>query len=85
MGSNDKASPELRPYQFSITLDCNAKGFIQPSVKVLCDSLTLNVGEKGLMTLEACTVLMLNRIVKELKFSKYKVATDIEDIPKDDK
>lgn len=71
----------FRPYRYSITLDTNAKGWIQPSVKVLSDFLI----EKEGLELHELTVMLLTNVVGELKAKGYKVATDIEDIPKNGK
>ena len=68
-----------RPYQYSVSLDTTAKGFIQPSVKVLNDELIeVRTGTE----IETVAVLLLDRLVKELRHSGYKVATDIEEVPK---
>ena len=84
MGSNDKASPDVvlvRPYAYSISLDCNAKGYIQPSIKMQSDQL---ISVEGIEIQEPA-VILLDRLVKKLRKNGYKIATDIEDIPKDDK
>lgn len=76
-----------RPYAYSISLDCNAKGYIQPSVKVLSDDLLVSptglvdgLGKDERMHLEDAIVLLLDKLVKSLKHSGYKIATDIEEI-----
>lgn len=78
-----------RPYRYTVSLDCNAKGWIQPSVKVMADDLLISprglvegLGEYEQIRLEDATVLLLDKLVKSLKYSRYKVATDIEDVQK---
>jgi hypothetical protein len=68
-----------RPYQYSVSLDCNAKGWIQPSIKVMSDTLVMN---KNSSTIEEVAILLLDNTVNFLKKQGYKVATDIEEIPK---
>lgn len=63
----------FRPYAYSLSLDCTAKGYIQPSLKVQSDE------TDGLPQL---ATFLLDRLVKELRNKGYKVATDIEDVPK---
>lgn len=81
------AEANMRPYAYSISLDCNAKGYIQPSVKVVSDDLLVSprglvdgLGEHDQMHLEDAIVLLLDKLVKSLKHSGYKIATDIEEI-----
>lgn len=69
----------FRPYQYSIGLDCNAKGWIQPSIKVLSDTLIMN---KDSSTIEEVAIFLLDSTINLLKKQGYKVATDIEDVPK---
>lgn len=72
---------EARPYAYSISLDCNAKGYIQPSVKMQSDTMFHADGT----TIEREIVLLLDRLVKELRQSGYKIATDIEEVSKNGK
>jgi hypothetical protein len=57
----------IRPWQFSVKLECNAKGWIQPSIHVYSDKADA----------EELAVILLERTVKQLKLSKVKVATSI--------
>lgn len=70
----------LRPYAYAVNLDCTAKGYIQPSVKVQADELIEYHEEEMVVTLHEKAVVLLDRLVKELRNSGYKVATDIEEI-----
>lgn len=80
--AEDTNTTVVRPYQYSVSLDCTAKGYIQPSVKILSDKLVYPITGTGIETI---AVLLLDRLVKELKHSAYKVATDIEDVTKNGK
>lgn len=59
----------IRPWQYSVKLETNAKGFIQPSVHVYSD-------ESKDVWLTATR--LLDALVDELKTSGYKVATDLK-------
>lgn len=60
----------LRPWQYSVKLDVNAKGWVQPSVHVYSDD------ERDIW-LKA--MRLLDQTIDELKGAGYKVATDIKD------
>ena len=66
----------VRPYAYSVSLDCTAKGYIQPSVKVQADELA-EYHKEMVITLHEKAVVLLDRLVKSLRDSGYKVATDI--------
>lgn len=68
------------PYAYSVSLDCTAKGYIQPSVKVQADELIEYREGEMVVTLHEKAVLLLDRLVKELRVKGYKIATDIEEI-----
>lgn len=70
----------FRPYQYEVSLDCTAKGWIQPSVKVRSD--TLNQGEVGIQHIATD---ILDWLVHEVRDKGYKVATDFEEITKNGK
>jgi hypothetical protein len=59
---------EIRqPWQFSTKLEVNAKGFVQPSVHVYSDKADCH----------EMAVILLERTVKQLRLSGFKVATDM--------
>ena len=64
------STKELRPWQYSVKLEVNARGFVQPSVHVYSD-------EDRDLWLKAKQ--LLDQVVDELKGSNYKVATDIKE------
>jgi len=68
----------FRPYQYEVSLDCTAKGYIQPSIKVRSDS--LNQGEVGIQQIATD---VLDWLVHEVRDRGFKVATDIEEIKTD--
>jgi len=68
----------FRPYQFEVSLDCTAKGYIQPNVKIRSDDLNFQC-ELGI---HGIAVDVLDKLVGKLKESGYKVATEIEEVPK---
>lgn len=63
-------SVELRPWQYGVKIECNAKGFIQPSIHVYSDKCDC----------EQLAVILLERTVKELKRSGFKVATSLPEL-----
>lgn len=63
----------LRPWQYSVKLEVNAKGYVQPSVHVYGDNLNL-------VTAEAQDILV--KIVTAVKTLGFRVATDM---PAEDK
>lgn len=68
-----------RPWQYSVKLETNAKGYIQPSIHIYSDDLNCNceLGIHGII------IDVLDKLVDKLKESGYRVATDItEDPPK---
>jgi len=89
MTSNNNVGNDVyRPYAYSISLDCNAKGYIQPSIKVQSDELVqISFNEDGTarsrISIVQIAVHMLDGLVIRLKESGYKVATDILDVPKE--
>lgn len=72
----------FRPYQYSVSLDCTAKGWIQPSIKVLSDELAAT-SIVNHMSIDETAILLLDNTVNLLRKHGYKVATDIEDVPKE--
>lgn len=62
----------VRPWQYSVKLECNAKGYIQPTVHIFSDVLS----QKDVKLHEIATDL-LDWSVHEVKSRGYKVATDI--------
>jgi hypothetical protein len=70
-----------RPYAYEVNLDCTAKGYIQPSVKIRSDDLNCQC-ESGI---HGIAIDLLDRLVNGLRNAGYKVATDIEEIPKNGK
>lgn len=66
-----------RPYAYEVSLDTTAKGWVQPSVKVRSDC--LQIGEKKI---DEVAIIMLDRLVNLVKSYGYKVATDIEEVSK---
>src|ERR1041385_7891 len=58
---------EVRPWQYSVKLEVNAKGWVQPSVHVYSDKADCH----------EMAVILLERTVKQLRLSGFKVATDI--------
>lgn len=90
--ANITVETNTRPYAYEISLDCTAKGYIQPSIKIRSDSLLVSTKalfegtwEHEQMHIEDATVVLLDRLVKSLRHSKYKVATDYEDVQKNGK
>lgn len=68
-------SEEVRlPYQYSIKLEVNAKGWVQPSVHIYGDNLY-----------DACAHarMALNRLVADLHGEGFKVATDVKEVVKE--
>lgn len=59
----------IRPWKYSVKLDVNAKGFVQPSVHVNSDT------EDRDLWLKAVT--LLQDTIDELKVCNYKIATDL--------
>lgn len=78
--ANIVVETNTRPYQYEVSLDCTAKGYIQPSIKVRSDH--LNEGEVGIQSLAAD---ILDWLVHEVRDRGYKVATDIEEVTKNGK
>lgn len=58
-----------RPWQYSVKVEANAKGWVQPSVHVY--------SEKAGCYADA--VLILEKVVGQLKASGFRVATDMVD------
>ena len=67
----------IRPWQYEVSLDTTAKGYVQPSVKVRSD--TLIQGEIGIQKIATD---ILDWLVHEVRERGFKVATDIEEITK---
>jgi len=61
-------------YQYEVSLDTTAKGYIQPSIKIRSD--TLNQGNVGIQQI---AVDVLDWLVHEVRDRGFKVATDIEE------
>jgi len=70
----------FRPYQYEVSLDCTAKGYIQPSVKVRSDTLI-----QGNLPIQKIATDVLDWLVHEVRNRGFRVATDIEEITKNGK
>lgn len=68
MTSVEEGQQLPRPWQYSIKLETNAKGFIQPSIHVYSDDMKRALQE---------TVSALNCLVADLRDNGFRVATDI--------
>jgi hypothetical protein len=60
----------LKPWEYSISVDVSAKGFVQPSIHVYSDDMKQAIRE---------TVSALNCLVADLRDNGFKVATDIKE------
>lgn len=58
----------VRPWQYSIKIEANAKGYIQPSVHVYSDDMKRALQE---------AISALNCLVSELRDNGFRVTTDI--------
>ena len=76
-----EASINYRPYQYEVSLDTTAKGYVQPSVKVRSDDLNCQC-ELGI---HGIAIDVLDKLVAGLREAGYKVATDIEEVTKNGK
>lgn len=63
----------VRPWQYSIKVEVNAKGYLQPSVHVYSDSLI-----DGDIEIQELVLHMLSKLVRDAKALGFKVATDID-------
>lgn len=61
----------VRPWQYSIKIEANAKGYIQPSVHVYSDDMKRALQE---------AISALNCLVAELRDNGFKVATSIPEV-----
>lgn len=79
MATNEiKSAAEVivRPYQYSVKLEMNAKGLIQPSVHAY--------GDVPVDTADDC-IETLHYVITEARKRGYKMACDITETPKNDK
>lgn len=63
----------IRPWQYSVKIETNARGYVQPSVHVYSDSVT---------EIEGLAVKVLEMLVDDLRHSGFIVATDIANAEK---
>lgn len=68
--SNIESTQTLRPWQFGVRIETNAKGWLQPSIHVYSDKCDC----------EELAVILLERTVKQLKRSGFKVATSLPEL-----
>ena len=65
----------LKPWEYSVSVDVNAKGFVQPSIHVYSDDMKEAIRN---------TVSALNCLVSDLRDNGFRVATDIKEKEKVD-
>lgn len=63
----------VRPWQYSVKIETNARGYVQPSVHVYSDSVR---------AIEGLAVKLLELLVNDLRQSGFKLATDIANAEK---
>lgn len=71
-----QSTVEVRPYQYSVKLEMNAKGLIQPSVHAY--------GDVPVDTADDC-IETLHYVITEARKRGYKMACDITETSKNDK
>lgn len=80
MSQSQPSVEVFRPYAYEVSLDTTAKGYVQPSVRIRSDDLQRR--ETGI---DELAIILLDKLVNNLKKYGYKVATDIEEVTKNGK
>jgi hypothetical protein len=64
----------LKPWEYSVSVDVSAKGFVQPSIHVYSDDMKQAIQQ---------AVSALNCLVSDLRDNGFRVATDIREKEKE--